>query len=164
MSWFSYPTRNKNAIDSYKLWYLTRCTWPRTIFISNVCSSYQPAKESLHLGIPCIGIVDSNTYTHVVSIPIPGNDDSLDTLVFYNDFIAKFILLRKYSLIISWYLDTRRSTRLTTFKDWLKRRSTYVRSTDKKIKLLTAIKFRFKFLKNIHLGMIFFFRRTLNMI
>ena len=157
MSWFSYPTRNKNAIDSYKLWYLTRCTWPRTIFISNVCSSYQPAKESLHLGIPCIGIVDSNTYTHVVSIPIPGNDDSLDCLVFYNDFIAKFILLRKYTLIITWFLDTRKSTRLSTFKAWLKSKlsdNKYLSIfNNRKLKLSLDIKFRFNFLKNIQLGM-----------
>lgn len=122
ISWFAYPTRNKNINDSYKLWFLTRCTWPRTIFISNVYYSYQPAKESLCLAVPCLGIVDTNTYTHIVSIPIPGNDDSLECLIFYNSFISKFILLKKYSLIITWYFDTRNIKRIFSFKNWLKKK------------------------------------------
>lgn len=162
ISWFAYPTRNKNTKDSYKLWYLTRCTWPRTTFISNISASYQPAKESLYVGIPCIGIVDSNTYTHVVSIPIPGNDDSLDCLVFYNDFIAKFILLKKYYLVIIWYLDIRNSKRIIDFKDWLLKKKSYIldKNNDtqkRKSKILATIKFKFNLLKNIQQGMSVFF-------
>jgi ribosomal protein S2 len=157
MSWFAYPTRNKNANDSYKLWFLTRCTWPRTIFISNVSASYQPAKESLCLAVPCLGVVDTNTYTHVVSIPIPGNDDSLDCLVFYNSFISKFILLRKHYSIIAWYLDTRSTKRIFSFKDWLKKKkfkkNDKILNNKNSYKLLSGIKFRFNLLKNIQLGM-----------
>lgn len=158
MSWFSYPTRNKNAIDSYNLWYLTRSTWPRNIFISNVCFSYQPAKESLHLGIPCLGIVDSNTYTHVVSVPIPGNDDSFACLVFYNDFISKFILSRKFALVISWYYNVRRKSRLLSFKDWFIKKEIYKENNNKsfffnKKNFIKNLKFRFNFIKNIQLGM-----------
>lgn len=164
MSWFAYPTRNKNANDSYKLWFLTRSTWPRTIFISNVSSSYQPAKESLSLAVPCLGIVDTNTYTHVVSIPIPGNDDSLDCLVFYNAFIAKFILLRKHYLIITWYLDTRNIKRIFSFKEWLKKRrfknNNNLFLKKKKAILLSNIKFKFNLLKNIQLGMNILFRQN----
>jgi len=124
LSWFAYPTHNKNINDATnKLWFLTRRTWPRTIFISNVNKSYQPAKESLIIAVPCLGIVDTNTYTHVVSIPIPGNDDSLDCLVFYNSFIAKFILLRKYHLIILWYMNTRNINRISLFKNWLNKKN-----------------------------------------
>lgn len=168
MSWFAYPTRNKNANDSYKLWFLTRSTWPRTIFISNVSSSYQPAKESLSLAVPCLGIVDTNTYTHVVSIPIPGNDDSLDCLVFYNAFIAKFILLRKHYLIITWYLDTRNIKRIFSFKDWLKKRRFKNNSNlflkKKKSIILSNIKFKFNLLKNIQLGWIFYLNKILNIL
>jgi len=82
-----------------------------------VNSSYQPAKETISLGIPCIGIVDSNTYTHVVSIALPGNDDSVECLVFYNEFISKFILLKKFSLILLWFFNIRKHKRLLAFKD-----------------------------------------------
>lgn len=155
MSFFSYPGRNKNAVDSYNIWYLTRLTWPRTTFISNVSFSYQAAIESQQLGIPCIGIVDSNTYTHVTSIPIPGNDDSIDCLVFYNDFISKFILLKKYILIITWYYNIRSNKRLFKFKDWFKDK--FIKKKEflinKKLKVLDNIKYRFNPLKNIQLGM-----------
>jgi len=51
--------------------------------------------------VPCLGIVDSNTYSHVVNIAIPGNDDSLDCLVFYNEFISKYIMSKKFAYVIS---------------------------------------------------------------
>lgn len=153
MSWFSYPGRNKNAKDSYRIWKLTRVTWPRNIFISNVCHSYQPAKESLHLGIPCLGIVDSNTYTHVVSVPIPGNDDSIECLIFYNDLISKFILSRKFALVITWYYNIRKKNRLIKFREWcIKNRKVNISNKMKSI-FNRNIKWNFNFLKNMQYGM-----------
>jgi small subunit ribosomal protein S2 len=150
ISWFAHPAKNKNAVDIYKIWYLTRNTWPRTVFISNVNSSYQPAKETISLGIPCIGIVDSNTYTHVVSIALPGNDDSVECLVFYNEFISKFILLKKFSLILLWFFNIRKNKRLLAFKDWIKHKENHSAKLSSKT---VDLKFNFSFFRNINLGM-----------
>lgn len=64
-------------------WFLTRLTWPRTIFVSSVANSYNPVREALYLGIPCLGVVDTDTYCNIVSIAFPGNDESIECLVFY---------------------------------------------------------------------------------
>jgi small subunit ribosomal protein S2 len=97
----AFTAKNKNAFSLFKPWYFTRSTWPRATFISSVHNSYSPTKESLQLNIPCLGIVDTNVYTHVVSVPIPGNDESIDCLVFYNDFVAQYVLSQKYLNITS---------------------------------------------------------------
>ena len=78
------------------------------------------------------------------------------------DFIAKFILLRKYYLVIIWYLDIRNSKRIIDFKDWLLKRKGLTTNNinainKKKLKLLSFIKFRFNLLKNIQSGMNVFF-------
>lgn len=71
-------------------------------------------------------------------------------------------MLRKYYLVIIWYLDIRNSKRIIDFKDWLlKRKELTTHSLNainkKKLKLLSFIKFRFDLLKNIQSGMNVFF-------
>lgn len=78
------------------------------------------------------------------------------------DFIAKFILLRKYYLVIIWYLDIRHSKRIIDFKDWLLKKRGYIINKNeiiekKKSKILSFIRFRFNLLKNIQQGMNLFF-------
>lgn len=64
-------------------WLLTRNSWPRAIFVSSVYNSYWPVREALTLGVACFGVVDTNTACNYVSIPFPGNDDSISCLIFY---------------------------------------------------------------------------------
>lgn len=61
----------------------SRLSWPRALFVSNVAASQPPVKESLYLGIPCLGVVDTNVLADFVSIPFPGNDESIDCIIFY---------------------------------------------------------------------------------
>lgn len=79
----SYKYRQRWAIENRKHWYFTRLSWPRASFVSSVFSSFFPVKESLYLGIPCLGVTDTNTPGTYVSIPLPGNDDSINCQVFY---------------------------------------------------------------------------------
>jgi small subunit ribosomal protein S2 len=48
-------------------------------------------KESLSMGIPVIGIADSNTKSRNLSITIPGNDDSPETVKLFLDILANAI-------------------------------------------------------------------------
>ncbi len=96
-----------------------RFSWPRATFISSVDTSPHPTKESLYLGIPCLGIVDTNVSGHIANIAIPGNDDALDCVVFYNTHISQYILEKKYGNISGWFTQIRKQKRMITFIDWV---------------------------------------------
>lgn len=52
-------------------------------------------------------------------MPLPGNDESMDAMVFYNDSISNYILFKKLILVISWFFRLRSPNRLLSFKEWL---------------------------------------------
>jgi len=158
MAFKSYSAKIRKVYDIYKDWYFTRLTWPRATFISNVNSSYNAAKESYRLRIPCLGIVDTDTYTHVVSIPIPGNDESNDCMFFYNDLVSQFILSRKFLNIMLWYSSIRNGHRILDFHQWIIRKvknikDKYNNNLSSKVKLLM----KYSPLKHIKWGMFSFF-------
>jgi small subunit ribosomal protein S2 len=65
-------------------WLESRISWPRAAFILSISDTAWPAKECLTNGIPCLGICDSDISGHLANIPIPGNDDSLDSIIFFS--------------------------------------------------------------------------------
>ena len=94
--------RQKWVQHNMQEWILTRKSWPRATFVSSVYHSYWPVRESLYFSIPCFGVVDTNTLCHFINMPLPGNDESMECMVFYNSSISNFILSRKFVLITSW--------------------------------------------------------------
>lgn len=100
-------------------WILTRLTWPRVSFVSSVSTSPYPTKESLYACVPCLGIVDTDISGHIANIPIPGNDDSLDCMVFYNTHISQYILEKKYGNVSGWFFNVRNIKRMVNFVDWV---------------------------------------------
>jgi len=74
-------------------------------------------REALSLFIPCFGVADTNALCHFVSMPLPGNDESMDAMVFYNDSISNYILFKKLILLISWFFKLRSPNRLISFKE-----------------------------------------------
>lgn len=89
--------------SNFSNWGYTRNSWPRALFVSNVKESYGPCHESHKLRIPCLGIVDTNAPMQLVSIAIPGNDESINSLAFYNSLLSTFILYKKFAYVHSWY-------------------------------------------------------------
>jgi len=87
----------------YKYIFLSRNSWPRTIFVSSVYYSSIAVKESVNANIPCIGIVDTNVKSHNVSLAIPGNDDSINSILFYNNIISELVLFYKFFYLILWF-------------------------------------------------------------
>ena len=75
-------------------------------------------KECRVINIPCIAVCDTNFRSHYVNFAIPGNDDSVDALIFYNSIISAFIVYLKFSSIFLWFLSVKRSFRLKNFKNW----------------------------------------------
>ena len=104
--------------DIYNNWLLTRLTWPRVVFLCGLSYSYGVAKETLSSAIPCLGIADTATSAHALSCAIPGNDESLESIYFYNTLLANSILLKKFTLVFSWAVSIRRTSRLASFTEW----------------------------------------------
>lgn len=62
-------------------------------------SNYFVVNEAKHACVPCLGITDTNAHPQMCSVAVPGNDDSLECVLFYNDIVAEHILYRKFVLI-----------------------------------------------------------------
>ena len=80
-----------------------RYSWPRCVFISSAFFSSIVVKESSKAEIPCISIIDTNVKSYGINLVIPGNDDNLDCVLFYNWFYGNLILKEKFFQIILWY-------------------------------------------------------------
>lgn len=119
--------KNRLFDINYKRWLFTRYTWPRAIFISSVESSYFAANEANSFLIPSIGIVDTTTDSQTSSVAVPGNDDSLECIVFYNNMICSYILYRKIVGVVIWFFNVRRARRVVNFKDWLFKKSSNIK-------------------------------------
>jgi small subunit ribosomal protein S2 len=48
--------------------------------------------EAVKLGIPVIGVIDSNSSPEGITYPIPGNDDALRAITLYCDLVARSVL------------------------------------------------------------------------
>lgn len=72
--------------------------------------------------------------------------------------------MKKYYLVIIWYLDIRNSKRIIDFKDWLLKKKSHIldnnNTENRKSKILATIKFRFNLLKNVQQGMSVFFSQN----
>lgn len=53
---------------------------PNVLFVADVKNDALAVKEARRLGIPVIGICDTNTDPSLIDYPIPGNDDAITSL------------------------------------------------------------------------------------
>ena len=53
---------------------------PQVLFLASVRKALTAAREARQVGIPVVGVVDSNVNPQLVDYPIPGNDDSFKSL------------------------------------------------------------------------------------
>jgi len=65
---------------------------PDAVFVIDVGHEKIAVREANRLGIPVIGIVDTNNSPEGVSYVIPGNDDSLRSIQLYTKYVADCIL------------------------------------------------------------------------
>lgn len=84
-------------------WVFTRETWPTTLFVSNVKVSQRACREANAKSISCIGIADTDAFVEYVNLAIPGNDEAMDAIFFYNDLISRYILQKKYLWVLYWF-------------------------------------------------------------
>lgn len=103
----------------WRNWFFTRFSWPRFLFVSNVSSCPSAVTEALNLGICCLAIVDTNINSQAVNIAVPGNDESLHSIIFYNELICNYVLLCKFKSVILWFINIRNSLRLNCIRNFL---------------------------------------------
>jgi small subunit ribosomal protein S2 len=65
---------------------------PNLIFVIDTNKEETAIKEAVTLGIPVIGIIDSNSSPDLIDYPIPGNDDAIRAIQLYCDLISGAIL------------------------------------------------------------------------
>lgn len=65
---------------------------PNIVFVVDTHHEEIAVREAARLGIPCIGIVDTNVDPDAVSLPIPGNDDAIRAVSLYCKVIADAVL------------------------------------------------------------------------
>lgn len=70
---------------------------PDTIFVVDVLKEGNAIKEAKNLGIPVIGIVDTNSNPDEINYPIPANDDAVRTIKIITGAIADTVVEGKES-------------------------------------------------------------------
>ena len=65
---------------------------PDIVFVIDTNKESIAVAEAKKLGIPVIGVLDSNSDPENIDYPIPGNDDSIRAISFYCDMIAGAVL------------------------------------------------------------------------
>lgn len=65
---------------------------PDAMFVIDVCCESLAVSEAKKLGIPVVGVVDSNSDPDPIDYPIPGNDDSSSAVCYYLDKVATAML------------------------------------------------------------------------
>ncbi|MCX8514764.1 MAG: 30S ribosomal protein S2 [Burkholderiales bacterium] len=80
---------------------------PAALFIIDTGCHDIAIKEAKKLGIPVIGVVDTNNDPSVVDYVIPGNDDSAKAIELYASMVSDVILNAKKSVITEMVQDSK---------------------------------------------------------
>jgi len=65
---------------------------PDLLFVIDTPKEDLAIKEAKKLGIPVIGICDTNADPEVVDFPVPGNDDAIRAIQFYCELVSSAVL------------------------------------------------------------------------
>lgn len=65
---------------------------PDLVFVVDTCKESLAIKEAKKLGIPVIGICDTNSNPEEVDLPVPGNDDAIRAIQFYCEMVSGAVL------------------------------------------------------------------------
>ena len=64
---------------------------PDAVFVLDVVRDNIVVQEAKKLGLPVIGIVDSNSNPDEIDFPIPGNDDAITSLTYFINRVTSVI-------------------------------------------------------------------------
>lgn len=64
---------------------------PGLVYVTDVVTDHLAVKEAKRLGVPVIGVVDTNADPTVVDYPVPANDDALKAVQLLVDYVVEAI-------------------------------------------------------------------------
>jgi len=64
---------------------------PGLVYVTDVVNDHLAVKEAKRLGVPVIGVVDSNSDPSVIDYPIPANDDALKAIQLLLEYVVAAI-------------------------------------------------------------------------
>lgn len=64
---------------------------PGALFVFDVITDQNAVKEAIKLGIPVVGLTDTNADPSDITYPIPANDDAIKTLQLMADYVGQAI-------------------------------------------------------------------------
>jgi small subunit ribosomal protein S2 len=65
---------------------------PGMVYVIDTKKEEIAVKEARKLGIPIVGVVDSNSDPDMIDYPIPGNDDAIRAIRLFTDLVANAVL------------------------------------------------------------------------
>jgi small subunit ribosomal protein S2 len=97
--WESYTKRERkhleielNRLEKYVGGIENLTSLPDLLFVIDTKKEENAVKEAIRLGIPIVGIVDTNGDPEIIDYPIPGNDDAIRAIRLYCSKIADAVL------------------------------------------------------------------------
>lgn len=64
---------------------------PGLVYVTDVVTDHLAVKEAKRLGVPVIGVVDTNSNLNDIDFPIPANDDALKAIQLLLDYVVSAI-------------------------------------------------------------------------
>jgi small subunit ribosomal protein S2 len=61
---------------------------PKALFVVDLVKEHIAVAEAKRLGIPVIGIADTNSNPEIIDYPIPGNDDAIRSIKLFANLVA----------------------------------------------------------------------------
>lgn len=113
-------TREKAKLDRSLGGIKNMGSLPDAIFVIDVGHEKIAIREANRLGIPVIGIVDTNNSPEGVSYVIPGNDDSLRSIQLYTQCVADCVLEARGSnpeLVVDEFVEVEEKTVVNLSED-----------------------------------------------
>ncbi len=80
---------------------------PDAVFIVDPRREHIAVKEAVKLGIPIVGVVDTNCDPDCIDYPIPGNDDALKSIRFLTSLITESVLEGKKEFLTNIEVKTK---------------------------------------------------------
>ncbi len=65
---------------------------PKALFVVDLVKEHIAVAEAKRLGIPVIGIADTNSDPEIIEYPIPGNDDAIRSIKLFSNLVAEAYL------------------------------------------------------------------------
>lgn len=64
---------------------------PGALFVTDIVADANAVREAKTLGIPVVGIVDTNADPNIIDYPIPGNDDAITGLQLLTNYVTQAV-------------------------------------------------------------------------